>query len=49
MSKKYSWIGNRVDAEDMEKLHHLSKKVKKPITFLVRDAVKAYLTGGKHE
>ncbi len=47
--KRYNWIGNRVDAEDMSKLHNLSKSVKKPITLLVREAIKEYLTGGKHE
>ena len=47
--KRYNWIGNRVDAEDMTKLHNLSKKVKKPITFLVREAVKNYLAGEKNE
>ncbi len=47
--KKYNWIGNRVDAEDMKKLHNLSKKCKKPITLLVKEAVKEYLAGGKHE
>ncbi len=47
--KKYNWIGNRVDAEDMSKMHDLSKKSKKPITLLVKEAIKEYLTGGKHE
>ncbi len=41
--KKYNWIGNKIDSSDMEKLHELSKKCKKPITHLVRDAVKEYL------
>jgi predicted DNA-binding protein len=41
--KKYNWIGNRVEPEDMAKLHHLSKKIKKPITILVREAVQEYL------
>ena len=45
--KRYNWIGNRVDEEDMTKLHDISKKVKKPITILIREAVKAYLAGGK--
>ena len=47
--RKYNWVGNKIDPEDMEKLHHMSKSVKKPITLLVREAVKDYLAGGKHE
>ena len=47
--KKYNWVGNKIDPEDMTKLHDLSKKVKKPITMLIREAVKEYLAGGKHE
>lgn len=47
--KRYNWIGNRVDAEDMTKLHDLSKKCKKPITLLVKEAVKIYLAGEKNE
>ena len=44
---KYSWVGNKIDPSDMEKLHHISKQCKKPITHLVRDAVKNYLAGEK--
>ena len=41
--KKYDWVGNKIDSSDMEKLHRLSKQCKKPITHLVREAVKQYL------
>ena len=46
--KKYNWIGNKIDSSDMENLHRLSKQYKKPITHLVRDAVKEYLVGEYH-
>ncbi len=49
MTKKYDWIGNQINPEDMEKLHHLSKQCKKPITHLVRDAVKEYLAGESND
>lgn len=45
--KRYNWIGNRVDAEDMKKLHSLSKECKKPITMLVKEAIKEYLVKGE--
>ena len=41
--KKYNWVGNRIEESDMTKLYHISKECKKPITCLVRDAVKEYL------
>ncbi|MFZ3166414.1 MAG: hypothetical protein WA130_02280 [Candidatus Methanoperedens sp.] len=47
--RRYNWIGNRIDASDMARLHHLSKQVKKPITILVKEAVNLYLAGEKHE
>jgi hypothetical protein len=43
--KKYNWVGNKIDPSDMERLHYLSKQCKKPITQLVREAVKQYLVG----
>lgn len=45
--RKYNWIGNRVDAEDMTKLHNLSKECKKPITLLVKEAITEYLVKGE--
>jgi predicted DNA-binding protein len=42
--KKYDWIGNRLDSEEMSKLYHLSKKHKKPITLLVKEAIELYLS-----
>lgn len=47
--RKYTWIGNRVEPEDMAKLHHISKSTKKPITILVRDAIAEYLEKEKIE
>lgn len=44
---KYTWVGNRISAEDMTRLYLLKQKTKKPITLLVADAVKAYIA--KHE
>ena len=41
--KKYNWIGNKIDADDMSALYHLSKKCKKPITILVKEAIQEYL------
>jgi predicted DNA-binding protein len=41
--KKYNWIGNQVQKDDMTKLYHLSKKTGKPITILVKEAVQEYL------
>jgi predicted DNA-binding protein len=40
---KYSWVGNRIECEDMERLYYLKQKVRKPITVLVAEAVKLYL------
>lgn len=48
--RKFTWVGNRIEPEDMAKLHHMSKQVKKPITILIRESVKEYLAKGeKHE
>lgn len=48
--RKFTWVGNRIEPEDMTKLHHISKKSKIPITHLVRDAISEYLAKGeKHE
>ncbi len=48
--KRYNWVGNKIDPEDMTKLHNLSKQCKKPITLLVKEAVVEYLAKGeKHD
>ncbi len=41
--KKYNWVGNRIDDADMKKLYQLKQKIKKPLTILVREAVKEYI------
>lgn len=41
--KKYNWIGGKLSADDMSALYNLSKKTKKPITILVKEAVQEYL------
>lgn len=41
--KKYNWVGNRIEEGDMTKLYHLSKKTRKPITLLVKEAIEQYL------
>jgi hypothetical protein len=40
---KYNWVGNRIKEEDMAKLHQLKQETKKPITFMVAEAVSEYL------
>jgi hypothetical protein len=45
--RKFSWIGNRIDDSDMALLHHISKRIKKPITILIRESVKEYLAKGE--
>lgn len=41
--RKYAWIGNKVTQNQMAQLHFLSKKVKRPITVLMKEAVDLYL------
>lgn len=41
--RKYSWVGNRIADNDMEKLYRIKKKIKKPITEMVAEAIKEYL------
>ncbi len=41
--RKYTWIGNKIDDADMKKLYQIKQKTKKPITILIREAVKEYL------
>mgnify|MGYP001234839712 CR=1 FL=1 len=40
---KYTWVGNRIAKEDMERLYHMKQATRKPITMLVSEAVKAYV------
>lgn len=41
--RKYSWIGSKISDDDMEKLHSIKEKTKKPITKMVAEAIKEYL------
>jgi hypothetical protein len=42
--KKYNWIGNKIDAADMSSLYQIKQKTKRPITELVAEAVKEYIS-----
>lgn len=42
--KKYNWVGNRIDDNDMCLLHERKEKEGKPITEQVAEAVKEYIT-----
>lgn len=42
--RKYTWAGNKIDDEDMRGLHELKKKTKTPITEMVAEAVRDYVT-----
>ncbi len=49
--RKYTWASNKIEDEDMSKLYQLKQKTGKPITILVKEAVKEYIenNGGKLE
>ncbi len=49
--RKYAWVGNKIDDGDMRELHELKIKTKIPITEMVAEAVKDYLTrkGVRHD
>jgi len=40
---KYTWVGNRIDPEDMKKMHKVKKSKKIPITQQVAEAVSLYV------
>ncbi len=42
--KKYSWIGNKISDDDMGKLYRIKKKTRIPITQMVAEAVKEYIS-----
>lgn len=42
---KYAWAGNRIDPNDMAKLHHIKETKGTPITHMVAEAVKEYVKG----
>ena len=41
--KKYNWVGNQIDDRDMEKLYQMKQESGKPITILVKEAIKNYI------
>lgn len=44
---KYTWVGNRISEENMAKLYQLKIKDKKPITWMVAEAVAMYIINKK--
>jgi len=45
--RKYTWVGNRISDGDMAKLHKLKQETKRPITFMVAEAISMYLAKKK--
>lgn len=41
---KYGWATNQISEEDMARLYNLKKITKKPITTMISEAVKLYLS-----
>lgn len=41
--RKYTWVGNRISEEDMEKLYRLKQIKRKTITTMVAEAVSNYI------
>lgn len=41
---KYGWAANQIADEDMAKLYYMKKTTRKPITTMVSEAVKLYLS-----
>jgi len=41
---KYGWAANQIDDKDMARLYHIKKATRKPITTMVSEAVKLYLS-----
>lgn len=46
MYKKYTWAGNKINPDDMAKLHALKEQTGKPITEMVAEAIKDYVIRG---
>ncbi len=42
--RKYAWIGNKIDDKDMNSLYQIKERTKRPITELVAEAVKEYVS-----
>ncbi len=45
--KKYNWVGNRIDDNDMCVMHEIKETDGKPITEQVAEAVKEYIARKK--
>lgn len=41
---RYAWAANQISEEDMAKLYYMKKATRKPITTMVSEAVKLYLS-----
>lgn len=44
---KYTWVGNRISEKDMSTLYHFKQETKIPITKMVAEAVKEYISRHK--
>lgn len=42
--RKYDWIGNKISDDDMCILYQMKEQTKKPITAMIAEAVKEYIT-----
>jgi hypothetical protein len=40
---KYSWVGNKILADDMASLYKMKQSTRRPITALVAEAVSEYI------
>lgn len=45
--RKYTWAGNKINPEHMAKLHEIKETTGKPITQMVAEAVKEYVSKGR--
>lgn len=49
MYRKFSWVGNQIDDEDMTKLYQMKKARRVPITKLVAIAIKEFIERTEQE
>ena len=47
--RKYTWVGNKIEEEDMKQLYANKQKTKKKITVQVKEAVKDYVNKLKND
>lgn len=45
--RKYTWAANKISDDDMIKLHHIKETTGTPITHMVAEAVKEYVSKGR--